>query len=84
MRAIDHGTLTDGRPFLVLEYLIGADLKQYSKAKLMSLFELRQVVLVPTLGWLVVLAARKAPPVALTAATAVVWVAVVGLRMAAI
>jgi hypothetical protein len=46
--------------------------------------ELRQVVLVPTLGWLAVLAARKAPPVALTAATAVVWVAVVGLRMAAI
>src|SRR3954471_25043947 len=31
-------------PFLVLEYLIGADLKQYSQAKPMSLFELRQVV----------------------------------------
>jgi hypothetical protein len=46
--------------------------------------ELRQVVLVPTLAWLAVLAARKAPPVALTAATAVVWVAVAGLRMAAI
>jgi hypothetical protein len=46
--------------------------------------ELRQVVLVPTLAWLVVLAARQAPPVLLTAATGVVWVAVVGLRMAAI
>src|SRR5205814_9023899 len=32
-------------PFLVLEYLIGADLKQYATAKPMSLFELRQVVL---------------------------------------
>ena len=32
-------------PFLVLEYLIGADLKQYSAARLMTLFELRQVVL---------------------------------------
>jgi len=31
-------------PYLVLELLIGADLKQYSSAKLMSLFELRQVV----------------------------------------
>lgn len=46
--------------------------------------ELRQVVLVPTLGWLAILAAREAPPVALTAATAVVWVAVAGLRLAAI
>jgi eukaryotic-like serine/threonine-protein kinase len=41
---IDRG-VSDGMPFLVLEYLIGADLKQYSQAKLMSLFELRQVVL---------------------------------------
>ncbi|MDF3067922.1 MAG: Serine/threonine protein kinase [Polyangiaceae bacterium] len=41
---IDRG-VTDGMPFLVLEYLIGADLKQYSQAKPMSLFELRQVVL---------------------------------------
>ena len=32
-------------PFLVLEYLIGADLKQYSAARPMTLFELRQVVL---------------------------------------
>ncbi len=32
-------------PYLVLEYLIGADLKQYSTAHLMSLYELRQVVL---------------------------------------
>jgi eukaryotic-like serine/threonine-protein kinase len=40
---IDRGVAED-MPFLVLEYLIGADLKQYSKAKLMSLFELRQVV----------------------------------------
>jgi len=32
-------------PFLVLEYLIGADLKQYSAARPMSLFELRQIVL---------------------------------------
>jgi eukaryotic-like serine/threonine-protein kinase len=30
---------------LVLEYLIGADLKQYAGARLMSLFELRHVVL---------------------------------------
>jgi len=29
----------------VLEYLIGADLKQYSSARLMTLFELRQVVI---------------------------------------
>jgi hypothetical protein len=41
---IDRG-VSAGVPFLVLEYLIGADLKQYAAAKLMSLFELRQVVL---------------------------------------
>jgi hypothetical protein len=41
---IDRG-VTDGMPFLVLEYLIGADLKQYAQAKPMSLFELRQTVL---------------------------------------
>jgi eukaryotic-like serine/threonine-protein kinase len=41
---IDRG-VAEGMPFLVLEYLIGADLKQYSQAKPMSLFELRQVVL---------------------------------------
>lgn len=40
---IDRG-VSSGMPFLVLEYLIGADLKQYSSARLMSLFELRQVV----------------------------------------
>jgi eukaryotic-like serine/threonine-protein kinase len=40
---IDRGVF-DGMPFLVLEYLIGADLKQYSQAKPMTLFELRQVV----------------------------------------
>lgn len=40
---IDRGVV-DGIPFLVLEYLIGADLKAYSGAQLMSLFELRQVV----------------------------------------
>jgi serine/threonine-protein kinase len=40
---IDRG-VSSGIPFLVLELLIGADLKQYSAAKLMSLFELRQVV----------------------------------------
>ena len=40
---IDRG-VSEGVPFLVLEYLIGADLKMYSGAKLMSLFELRQVV----------------------------------------
>jgi eukaryotic-like serine/threonine-protein kinase len=40
---IDRG-VSDGVPFLVLEYLIGADLKQYASAQLMSLFELRQVV----------------------------------------
>ncbi len=41
---IDHG-MSSGAPYLVLEYLIGADLKQYSGAHLMSLYELRQVVL---------------------------------------
>ncbi len=40
---IDRG-VSDAVPFLVLEYLIGADLKQYATARLMSLFELRQVV----------------------------------------
>lgn len=41
---IDRGVVDDV-PFLVLEYLIGADLKQYSSARPMTLFELRQVVL---------------------------------------
>ncbi len=41
---IDRG-VESGVPFLVLEYLIGADLKQYSQAHPMSLFEMRQVVL---------------------------------------
>ena len=41
---IDRGVSGD-KPFLVLEYLIGADLKQYSSARLMTLFELRPVVL---------------------------------------
>ncbi|MFO0553094.1 MAG: serine/threonine-protein kinase [Polyangiaceae bacterium] len=41
---IDRG-VADDVPFLVLEYLIGADLKWYSFAKPMTLFELRQVVL---------------------------------------
>jgi eukaryotic-like serine/threonine-protein kinase len=41
---IDRG-VSNAVPFLVLEYLIGADLKQYSTARLMTLFELRQVVL---------------------------------------
>jgi len=41
---IDRG-VSSGVPFLVLEYLIGADLKQYSAAHPMSLYELRQVVL---------------------------------------
>jgi serine/threonine-protein kinase len=41
---IDRG-VSDGVPFLVLEYLIGADLKQYATARRMTLFELRQVVL---------------------------------------
>ena len=40
---IDRG-VEGNVPYLVLELLIGADLKQYSSAKLMSLFELRQVV----------------------------------------
>jgi serine/threonine-protein kinase len=40
---IDRG-VSNGMPFLVLEYLIGADLKQYAGAHLMSLFELRQIV----------------------------------------
>ncbi|HEY0469095.1 MAG TPA: serine/threonine-protein kinase, partial [Polyangiaceae bacterium] len=41
---IDRG-VAEGMPFLVLEYLIGADLKEYAAAQPMSLFELRQVVL---------------------------------------
>jgi serine/threonine-protein kinase len=41
---IDRG-VSSGVPYLVLEYLIGADLKQYSAAHPMSLFELRTVVL---------------------------------------
>lgn len=41
---IDRGVVQDV-PFLVLEYLIGADLKEYSNARRMTLFELRQVVL---------------------------------------
>jgi eukaryotic-like serine/threonine-protein kinase len=41
---IDRGVV-DGAPFLVLEYLIGADLRQYAGARTMTLFELRQVVL---------------------------------------
>ncbi|HEU4534733.1 MAG TPA: serine/threonine-protein kinase [Polyangiaceae bacterium] len=40
---IDRG-VANGAPFLVLEYLIGADLKQYSTARPMTLYELRQVV----------------------------------------
>ncbi|MBX3247465.1 MAG: serine/threonine protein kinase [Myxococcales bacterium] len=40
---IDRG-VTQDVPYLVLEYLIGADLKEYSAAKLMSLYELRHVV----------------------------------------
>ena len=41
---IDRG-VSGAVPFLVLEYLIGADLKQYAGARLMTLFELRHVVL---------------------------------------
>lgn len=40
---IDRG-VASSVPFLVLEYLIGADLKQYSGARLMTLFELRTIV----------------------------------------
>lgn len=40
---IDRGVENDV-PYLVLEYLIGADLHHYSWAKLMTLFELRSVV----------------------------------------
>lgn len=41
---IDRGVSKDV-PFLVLELLIGADLQKYSRARLLSLFELRQIVL---------------------------------------
>ena len=41
---IDRG-VSAGVPFLVLEYLIGADLKEYATAHPMSLFEMRSVVL---------------------------------------
>ncbi len=40
---IDRG-VENGLPYLVLEYLIGADLKEYSTGNPMSLFELRRVV----------------------------------------
>ncbi|MEZ4446879.1 MAG: serine/threonine-protein kinase [Polyangiaceae bacterium] len=40
---IDRG-VHEEVPYLVLEYLIGADLKQYSTARRMTLFELRKVV----------------------------------------
>jgi serine/threonine-protein kinase len=40
---IDRG-VSSGVPFLVLEYLIGADLKQYAHSKPMTLFELKRVV----------------------------------------
>jgi serine/threonine-protein kinase len=42
---IDRGVIQGQVPFLVLEYLIGADLKHYSLARPMTLFELRRVVL---------------------------------------
>jgi len=41
---IDRGVSQD-IPYLVLDLLIGADLKEYATARRMSLFELRQVVL---------------------------------------
>jgi len=41
---IDRG-VSQGVPFLVLELLMGCDLKAYSTARRMTLFELRQVVL---------------------------------------
>lgn len=41
---IDRGVVQE-MPFLVLELLIGADLAQYSRAKRLSLFEVRQIVL---------------------------------------
>jgi serine/threonine-protein kinase len=40
---IDRG-IFENAPYLVLEYLIGADLKQYAGARPMSLFELKNVV----------------------------------------
>ncbi|HJL27727.1 MAG TPA: serine/threonine-protein kinase, partial [Polyangiaceae bacterium LLY-WYZ-15_(1-7)] len=40
---IDRG-VADDMPYLVLEYLIGADLKQYSEPRKMTLFELGKVV----------------------------------------
>ena len=45
VRVLDIAAMDDGTPYLVLEYLIGADLKQYSVARRMTLFELRRVVL---------------------------------------
>lgn len=41
---IDRGVSNDV-PFLVLELLIGADLQQYSQAKLLTLFEAKQMVM---------------------------------------
>ena len=49
---IDRG-ISGTVPFLVLEYLIGADLKQYAAARPMSLFELRQVVVEACAGILI-------------------------------
>jgi len=40
---IDRG-IVQGVPFLVLEYLIGADLQVYSDASRMTLFELRRII----------------------------------------
>lgn len=40
---VDRG-VSDGVPYLVLEYLVGADLKVYSRPQRMSVFELRSVV----------------------------------------
>ena len=44
LNIIDRGVVDDA-PFMVLELLIGADLADYSAAKLLTLFELRQIVL---------------------------------------
>jgi serine/threonine-protein kinase len=41
---IDRG-VSGNVPFLVLEYLIGADLRQYADSRMMTLFELREVVI---------------------------------------
>jgi hypothetical protein len=46
--------------------------------------ELRQVVIVPTVAWIVVIVSRRRVPMMLGGATAAVWLLTVGLRVLAV